>query len=235
MANDKAELSNPHFEAELANPDNPRSVINLVPIKLAARIQALLGSAEDRAWALLPEYELWREIRRRGYQPSRIDSQLRVNFWFEYNRCQTACDSNMNMQAVLNCVISRESFYEFYIMKPERVAWLLCAPASYRQKLEDTLCLAVDRIREVVDKIKVESEMGVIRCNVELLLKINQVLDLRLRGVDPRGKPQKISKIIEEQTEDINEIVELTIEDEIKQQEEMLEKLRVAAELPRIK
>jgi hypothetical protein len=143
----------------LFDKDAPRSLASLLPEAFMIQVRALYDSDDGYLLGSV-EYALRRELTRRQKPPTPIDCRLRMQFWFEYfkmmgmDKCPT-----MSMPHILGTVISKESFYKYYIQDHCKLAWLLCPPQSYTQRLEDAISYSLDRIWDILS-LPLEKENG---------------------------------------------------------------------------
>lgn len=110
------------------------------------------------------------------------ENRLRIAFWMEYDRAIMASDAKMYMPRVHGGVCSSEYFYQVVIRKPEKVAWMLCPPASYTKAMEEALTFGIEKLRDILEfplynkKGEPDTKVG------ELILKAVEKLDIRQKG-----------------------------------------------------
>lgn len=156
-----------------------RSLINLVPGSLAEPLMAASKSNPDLFQ--MDERTLYKSLREQNMQPTPTDNRLRLAFWNEYDRAQ-ANHKSMDMVAVFAGVCHKSYFFGRYITRPEKLAWLVCPPASYEVVATEALSYGLEQMREILS-LPIKDAQG--RVNVklgELQAKIVVMLDQRLKG-----------------------------------------------------
>jgi len=180
-------------DLEVINPEQRNSVINLVSSALQCRI--------DEAIAAKPELFQMEEVdlaRAISPRPSKTDNRIRMKFWDEYDRVHShATDGrnvgdrvpSMNMTAIYSGICMKEYFYNVYLHKPEKVAWMLCMPSSYTVKMEELLAFGTEQLRDVlelphceVDKKGVVDLKSINTKLIEIKAKIVAMVDQRVKG-----------------------------------------------------
>lgn len=163
---------------------NERSVINLLPPALASNI---IEASKQRPefFQIEDERLLRRHLRENGTEPTPTDNRLRVAFWHEYERAQTLANPKMVISAIHAGVCSRQLF-DRYMLRPEKVAWILCPPASYTTIAEEALSFGLEQLRDILalpvqrldakGRVIVDTKLG------ELQAKIVAMLDNRVKG-----------------------------------------------------
>ena len=164
---------------EIWDINNPASVINLLP----PSVRALLTNAKEKVPHLLDmdERVLWKELRSQDKSPSVSDSRLRMKFWNEYERA-AALGERMNLPNIYLGVCSPDYFQNRYILMPEKVAWMLCPPASYVVKMEEALAYGVEQLRDILELPLVDAKGRPDMKLAELKAKIVAMLDIRVKG-----------------------------------------------------
>lgn len=173
-----ADGGNP-YPLELWNRAEPRAVINLVPGALAnAMLEA--GKARPDLFGM-DERTLWKQLRSDSKQPTATDNRLRIKFWDEYDRAQ-ADNSRMEVKNIFAGICVREYFYGHYLAKPEKVAWMMCAPASYEVKMEEALAFGIEQLRDILELDHVSASGRIDVKLLELKAKIVAMMDQRVKG-----------------------------------------------------
>lgn len=127
---------------------DPASVISMVPDKVR---EALLAChAEAPKLFDMDEQSLDAHLRKVKIPPSATDNRLRLKFWIEYDRCKADSISAMTMTHVISNICSKEFFYNHYLKRPSKCAWLLCPPISYSHKLEEALEFGLEQLRDIL-------------------------------------------------------------------------------------
>jgi hypothetical protein len=167
-------------DLSLADPKDPRSIINLVPSAVKEALDHHLFEKEELFNT--DERELYKYLRANNYQPSPTDNRLRLKFWMEYDRVQERGEGQMQMVNVLAGICSREFFYKTYIKNPQKMAWMLCPPAGYQIKTLEALEFGIDQLRDILDIPHIGSGGKVDVKLAELKAKIVGMLDTRVKG-----------------------------------------------------
>lgn len=139
---------------------NPRSIICVVPEAFKSQLKLLWDSEINGRLLGLNESDLITEFNRKNRRPNASDHKLRFNFWMEYDRVMA--DERavpINMQSVIGTVISKEAFYKFYITDPLNLAWLMCPPTNYIDKIEEVLNYSLTKLQEAMS-LPVATEAG---------------------------------------------------------------------------
>lgn len=165
--------------ADLWNPENPRSVVNMVPDSLRNKFDDAYKKHPDLFG--LDEKSLHKKLRSNEETPSPTDNRIRLKFWYEYDTAQVA-NRKMNMSAVLAGVCSRQFFEDHYVKHPGKVAWLLTPPASYGTIAEEALAFGMEQLRDMLEIPHVDSHGKPNTKMMEIKAKIVMMLDLRVKG-----------------------------------------------------
>lgn len=160
-------------EMDLFVRDNPRSVINLVPAEVQAKIFAAYKARPDLF--RMSEKQLRKEVK-----PTHTDSRIRLSFWNEFNTAQEGGGS-MRMSSVHAGVCTRQ-FFEWYITQEHCVAWMLCPPSSYIVALEELINRSQNKLSEILDADVVKEDGSIDVKLGELILKIHLASEARLKG-----------------------------------------------------
>lgn len=165
---------------EVFNRSDPGCVLNVVHGAMQA---AFLDASKARPDLFtLDEHSLGQKLRTEHKTPSVTDNRLRLAFWLEYERAVSRGKA-MLMQNVFAGVCGASYFYREYIASPTRVAWLLCPPVDYQNKLREARDFGIDLLRSylAVDAIDPETKRPNTKL-MELQAKIVSMLDQRLEG-----------------------------------------------------
>jgi hypothetical protein len=158
---------------------NPRSIINLVQPGLG---RALLEAAKVRGDLFeMDERTLYKQLRSDGKLPTATDNRLRMNFWQEYDRAQ-ATNRDMEIVAIYAGVCSNNYFMNRYLLMPEKVAWMACAPASYSVIMEEALAFGIEQLRDILEMPMVDGKGRINVKLAELKAKITDMLIIRVKG-----------------------------------------------------
>jgi hypothetical protein len=127
------------------------------------------------------EQELHAHLRELGKTPNPTDNRLRMGFWREYELAQSKGYAQINVEAAVAGICTRQLFYERYLKIPEKLAWLMCPTTGYMVKAEEALEFGIDQMRDLLDRDhiiggKVDTKLA------ELKLKIVLALEARVKG-----------------------------------------------------
>lgn len=159
---------------------NERSFINLLPTMVqnylikAQQVKPGLFGLEERQLE-----KILKAINSENRGPSGTENALRMRFWIEYDIAQEET-RNMRMLNIIAGVTDEPTFYRL-LLKPEKVAWLLCKPASYETATEEMHLLALSRLRKILEADPMLGGKLDVRL-AEKQLKIFQILDTRVKG-----------------------------------------------------
>lgn len=168
----------------LYDPNEPRSVVNLVAPKIAEAFQSAFARRPDLFG--LDDRELHKKLKLEESTPTATDNRLRLKFWAEFDRAQENHDT-MKVMNIIKGVCSAEVLYR-YIKHPEKVSWLLTPPTSYEVTLEEGLNYGMEQMRKILD-LPEELPNGTINTKVlELKIKVTAMFEMRLKG----GITQKV-------------------------------------------
>lgn len=209
------------------DPQNKRSIINLVPPEMAQRIRQLRNS-EDGHLLGFTERKLRLELARRGKPLCANDERLRLQFWLEYERIQDDHDNKkkFDMSYVVGRIIGKEQFYTDYITDNCQLAWLLCPPVNYAQAIEQALLVSTNKIIEVIEEVSAKEMYGSAN-QMNWLLRANKELHERHFGIQKRAYQRKEN---DSEAEEVPTPV-LTPEELVLQKRAQIEALK--KELPR--
>lgn len=166
--------------------EDPRSILNLVPNSMKeAYIKAYAARPE---LFCLDERSLYLKLRSERRGPNATDNRLRLALWLEYDRAQGGL-SKIQHSYIYGGICSLSFFNTFYLVVPERVAWLFTRPASYVVVTEEALQFGIEQLREILEMPnmmevghgKKKKEVLNVRL-IELKAKIVGMLDIRVKG-----------------------------------------------------
>jgi 3-dehydroquinate dehydratase len=148
--------------------------------QFAACIRSAHGSRPDLF--ALDERSLWRTMGREKCQPSPTDNRLRLSFWEEYNRAKMKSE-RMKITRITDGICSSQFFLDHYIVRPEKVAWMLCIPASYEVTMKEALAFSICKMRDILDIPVVDEKTGKINSSMaNLQFRISQKLHEMVHG-----------------------------------------------------
>lgn len=168
----------------LFNESNPQSLCNMVGPSVKEKLDE--HQFEHPELFTQDERELMNRIRgMKGQKPHGIgptENRIRVAFWLEYDRAITSPEPKINYGRVYSGVCSQEYFYMEIIRRPEKLAWMLCPPASYSIAMEEALQFGIEKLRDLLD-LPLYKKNGEPDTKVgELILKAVQMIDIRQKG-----------------------------------------------------
>lgn len=161
---------------KIYDPDFPRSVVNIVYKPLREAILAL-----DTRLRYLSESELERIC-----EPDPVDRRLRLSFWDEYGLAQ---DQNRNMlvNRILRNICPLEYWDRRVLPNPEKLAYIVIPPRDYEIGMRANFEKAMDRLEEFL-KLPVVDDEGKVNSNlIGKIVKIAEMLQLRLYGAVPQA------------------------------------------------
>lgn len=130
------------------NRDDPRALVNLVPevasdhFFTASHKRADLFGQDERT--------LLKQLKEEKCAPTPTDNRLRIGFWMEYERAQSA-GRDMELSHVFGGVCTKPYFYQVYLKCPEKVAWLVCQPSSYEKYADEAINFGLEQLRDVLE------------------------------------------------------------------------------------
>lgn len=141
------------IELTLFDPENRRALAALLPEAFVKQIENLWNGPNSHLLGL-GEWELYRTAKSHGRPLSPTDSQLRMQFWFEYNAQQEDPDPHypqLNMSRIIGRATAKENFYRHIITDPIKLAWILTPPTNYINALDLALMTATQRMIEICE------------------------------------------------------------------------------------
>lgn len=164
---------------ELFDRRDPRSVVNLVTPEVADAIER--AGAERPELFGMDDITLMKRLKADGHMPNAVDNRIRIRFWEEYDRAQSE-SRPMRIGEVLAGVCTRPFFYQTYLKRPDKVAWLMAPPSSYIAKMHEALDFGLDQLRDILEQPHVMSNGKVDSRLAELKAKIVAMMDIRVKG-----------------------------------------------------
>ena len=160
-----------HLDRVIADLENPRSLVNIVPPDMKDAILALPTSyiemSEDDLKKMFPD-------------PSALIEQLRRMFWIEFDRAVEQ-RTMMNMSNIYPGICSREGFNKL-LKKKENLLWLILPPVEYSHSVEHLLTSGLKRVHEMFTFPLKTREGNFDHKLGELILKATLALDMRVKG-----------------------------------------------------
>ena len=160
-----------HLERVIADLENPRSLINIVPPEVKSCILAL-----PEAYFDFTEEDLEKTFP----NPTPVTQMLRRMFWIEYDRA-IETRTMMNMSNIYPGVCSREGFYKC-IKNKAQLLWIINPPTEYMASTEALLTQGLKRINEMLHFPLKTKEGNFDHKLGELILKATLALDMRVKG-----------------------------------------------------
>ncbi len=122
--------------------------------------------------------------------PVETDNCLRVKFWHEYERAHQD-GTKMVMSAVYSTICPSEYFYNVYLGRPEKLAWILTPPMEYETRLKALILLSTSQLNEILE-LPNRDEKGRVNVKIlELKAKIHFQLEQRIHGAVVQRLEQK--------------------------------------------
>lgn len=177
----------------------PRSLANLLPESLVQLVRKLHES-ELGYYLSLSEEKLRRQLVMVDQKPNTMDDRIRIQFWLEYDKMMSMDKlPTMDMGRVIGSVMSKESFYRYYIVKPEKLAWMLCPPKDYVELSKSVLTHSLEKINEILEFSHQRKSSGEIDLPfANWVVRVHQMLHNRVLQFDKnaiglffQGKPEK--------------------------------------------
>ena len=167
----------------------PRAVINMVPPRMADMMTDLFK--EDEEIFTLTEAALFQKLSQKRMRPTASDNRLRLNFWLAYDECIMTNRDHITLDMICGNMCSTEFFTRNYLIKPEKLAWLLVPPVNYGMKLVEAVDSGLDQMRGILDLEHIDYETGKIDHKL-LAIKVTifKLLDDRTHG----AAVQKVEK-----------------------------------------
>ena len=136
--------------------DDPTSIPRVLPGLVAEKILNAYKARPDLFKR--NEHELLQDLMREKATPTVVDRRIRLSFWEEYNRVtmshgdaeKTIPLNSMNMENVVRGVCHKSYFTGDYISSPQKVAFMVCPPASYLKATEEALIFGIDQLRDIL-------------------------------------------------------------------------------------
>lgn len=160
-----------HLDRVIADLENPRSLINIVPQDVKNHILAL-----PEAYFDFTEEDLDKAFP----NPTPVTQQLRRMFWIEYDRAVEQ-RTMMNMSNIYPGVCSREGFNKC-IKNKAQLLWIINPPTEYMASTEALLTQGLKRINEMLHFPLKTREGNFDHKLGELILKATLALDMRVKG-----------------------------------------------------
>lgn len=141
---------------------------------VADRITSL-GNGPHKYLVGLPEYELWKELGSLGKRPGPTEELVRCNFWSEYFRVKRKGEKRINFDSVTGTIMSRETFYKYFIINPFRLSWMLCPPKEYTELLAEIATFGLRQLREILE-VPLDPSKPAFKTRADQRLAVNRLI-----------------------------------------------------------
>ena len=164
-------------------------MIRLLPKKI--QDTAIASSQQNIDLFKMDEQSLYKHLREKKLLPTATDNQLRYRFWIEYDKAQSEHKQFINMAPVFANIMDKDTFYEDYLTKHYKMAWLLCPPLDYVAKAKEALDYGMQQLREILSVSTFDENGKLNEKLASLKLKIVTMLDNRVNGMAKQQIEQK--------------------------------------------
>lgn len=223
---------NKEYELTMWDPDNERSLINLV----SPEIRKLYLDTRDKRPELfeMNEYDLIKLLRDERSVPNPTVHRIRMLFWQEYDLAQAEV-RQLEMWRVYKGVCDKEMLWRM-CHEPKKLAWILCPTVSYMVHMQESLNFGLEQLREALGAdhtFEIEKNgKKITMVNTKLLeikAKIVAMLDMRVKGavtqkIEQTNKNMNLNLNATEAQ--VNKIVESMSNEEIMKELEKIRKKR---------
>lgn len=176
IADDQSSPKSVTFNSLLADLENPRSLLSLLPEDFRLRVLQIPDNLLNRS-----EEEIIEVLRLANIEVSNTLEALRNNFWIEHDRIMAlGKNTMMTLANIYQGVCSRTYFHK---LNDHHLAYLLTRTADYEAVMGGLQSLALRRIRDVLS-IPLQKLDGSFQDPklIELVLKASAMVDMRTRG-----------------------------------------------------
>lgn len=175
------------------NRDDERALINLVPRVVE---ESFIQASKVRPELFnMDEQSLATRLRKEKRNPTPTDNRLRIAFWQAYDRAQAEGKMRLEIGSIFVGVCTKAYFYNEYLSRPEKVAWLVCPPASYTVMMEEALTFGLGQLRDILNTPHtLEDDKGELKIDLKLATlkaKIVAMLDVRINGAPTQKIEQR--------------------------------------------
>lgn len=161
-------------------------------------------------WRDLTEGELERIV-----QVDAFTNRYRLAFWQEYERAQTQVE-RMDLSRISMTMGVPSAYLRKQLQNPQKLAWIICPPASYSTFLEETLSFGLKRLRNDILTLPIfDSDGRVDTAAAKLILQAVAFVDMRRHG----GIVQKNIHVVQDAKAVKAELSLREIEDRIRELE----------------
>lgn len=175
----------PYYRGGPFDREDPRSLINIMPREAVWCLEKL-----PIAYLYMGEKELRQEI-----DPDVRLNQIRIAFWKEYDMARASL-TKMTVAGMQSFLDGLPSIHVRHALQtPEKLAWILCPPASYDNMLEEALARGLGRINEILDLSLYNKDGEVDEKIATLILKAVAFIDIRKNGMPTQKTEQTIKQL----------------------------------------
>lgn len=157
----------------------PRSLFNLVTPEVQNAIQRAYQLRPDLF--ALDERHLLKKLKEEVMLPSVTDNRIRIRFWHEYDFAVES-GTRMNFVGMLSRICHKSYFYGTYLQRAEKMAWLMCMPAAYENKIEEMLEFGLEQLRDILETDHFDAKQRPNIKLMELKAKIVALVEARKYG-----------------------------------------------------
>lgn len=164
---------------DIWNRPNPRAIINLVtPV---TQVSFILAQEKRPDLFGLDEQALWKKLRSDNCQPTATDHRLRMQFWFEYELAQSE-GRRMRSAAFYSGICSKDLWEDKITQCAEKLAWILCPPINYVNRMEEALSFGLMKMRNYLDLDPEDFPPKERIRLMEFQAKLFNMIDMRAKG-----------------------------------------------------
>ncbi len=226
------EIPAPKSEVTVWDQNVPTAVINYLTPAVSNRVKEARESRPDLF--ILDEQDLYKKLRSEGRTPTPTDNRIRLQFWHEYEKAMLA-GKNMVMSDVIAGVTSKDYFYDSYLIKDFKVAWLMVPPATYMTKAREAVEYGIEQLRDILSEPHTTPK-GLDHKLLNMKIKIVEMLDERVRGavaqkVQIESKTQTIAVTAHANAKDVQALAAQMTTEELIQKIKQLEQPSNAIEV----
>jgi len=213
-------------ELSLWETEDPRSLINIVPDSLKAKI--IEYSSEIEEYIVMDERKLKQRLEKEGKTITATDNRLRLRFWEEYDRVQDSKLAIMKARNFYAGVCGRSNYNQYFLEYPHKVAWLLVRPADYMIALKELLQVGLEELREVLTYPVQDKDTK--KLDYKLMARkesIWKMIDMRVKGaivqktinlnrdLDKKPNPKPVRTDIEAEFAELSQLDSSTEEKDV--------------------
>jgi hypothetical protein len=133
----------------ILNEADPLSLINMVPKSIKNAMNAAALKRPDLF--SLGEEDFLKKCKVEEVSFNTTDHTLRDQFWIEYHHARSEGSRQMPLHRITYGAISKEGFYDHYLINAYKVAWLCTMPVHYSQVLKRNLTQLARNVADIID------------------------------------------------------------------------------------